>query len=509
MTATGTKTGGGAGGAKSGRGTTGGTKSGRGATGGAKSGRGTGGATRGSATGGTTRGSAGGGTTRTTGSRLVRCTVVGGVVLALLAGVGAITAGVLSGEGYLPGDSLREVWTTERETVGSDSGNGAWAAGDTVVSSRSDGVTGFDARSGARRWRYAPAAGEAICSVSRTAEDGVALIAQGARGVPGAEPAGAREGCATVVALDLADGRALWRAARTPDDGEIRDEKDVVAVGGGLAVVRDEYAYWGQGWADGQPGFVRPDRAVRALDLRTGKPRWSAAVPKGCFPHGVAAGKRQVLALVVCGGDDVRLAAFDPADGTHRWTTELDERRAVERVTHMPVLLSAEPAVVSVDGLDMSGYPTVLSFGDDGSRQGRIAPGTDGVGRVSTAAPAQAQIAYGRLYAIEAYDHETITAFDLRSGRRLWHADLGDLEDVLGLRVADGRVTALVDLYASRGEDGLLVLDADTGEERDMRTFPDSVAASRDEIRDLFAYEGRLIPARTGGYRPFTAYEER
>ncbi|MFF9146484.1 PQQ-binding-like beta-propeller repeat protein [Streptomyces sp. NPDC014861] len=442
-------------------------------------------------------------------SRPVRYAVGVGIGLALLAGCGGITAGVLAGEGYLPGDSLREVWTTGRETTGSDSGNGAWATGDTVVSSRSDGVTGFDARSGAERWRYAAPAGAAICSVSRATEDGVALIALGTRGADSAESIGAGRGCATVVALDLADGRALWRAARTPETGEIEDERDVVAVGGGLALVRDEYAYWGQGWADGQPGFVRPDRAVRALDLRTGKPRWTAAMPKDCFPHGVAAGKRQVLALVACGGDDVRLAAFDPADGRHRWTSALDERRAVDRITHAPAFLSAEPAVVSVDGLDMTGHPTVLSFGDDGSRQGRIAPGTDGIGRVSTALPAQTRIAYGRLYAVEAYDHETVTAFDLRSGRRLWHAELGNLEDVLGLRVADGRVTAVVDLYASKGEDGLLVLDADTGEERDMRTFPDSVASSSGEIRDLFAHEGRLITARVGGSRPFTAYEER
>lgn len=459
--------------------------------------------------GGTKRGSAAGGRAPKPGSRLVRYTVVGGLVLALLAGCGGITTAVLAGEGYLPGDSLREVWTTEREPAGSDSGGGAWATGDTLVSSRSDGVTGFDARSGARRWRYAPPAGHAICSVSRTAEDGVALIAQGTPGGVGQKAVADGKGCATVVALDLADGRTLWRVARTPDTGGIQDEKDVVAVGGGLAVVRDAYAYWGYDWADEEPGFVRPDRALRALDLRTGKPRWSAAMPEDCLPRGVAAGQRQILALVDCGGEDVRLAAFDPADGAHRWTTALDERRTVERGTHAPAFLSAEPAVVSVDGLDRSGYPTVLSFGDDGSRQGRVAPGDDGIGRVSTAVPAQAQVAYGRLYAVEALDHETVTAFDLRSGRRLWHADLGDLEDVLGLRVADGRVTALVDLYASKGEDGLLVLDADTGEERDMRTFPDSVASSSGEIRDVFGYEGRLIPARIAGHRPFTAYEER
>ncbi|MFF2773726.1 PQQ-binding-like beta-propeller repeat protein [Streptomyces sp. NPDC058052] len=480
-----------------------GTKAGRPA--GTKAGRPAGNASRGGGSGG----SAGG--TPKPGSRLVRYTVVGGLLLALLAGAGGITAGVLAGEGYLPGDSMREVWNTRPETTPSDpseSGAGAWAVGDTLVRSRSRGVTGFDARSGAERWSYTPSGNAAICSVSRAAEDGIALVAQGRPGTPGDAPVADGPGCATVVALDLRDGRELWRAARTPDSGEIRDEKDVVAVGGGLAVVRDAFAHWRYEWAGEEPGHVRPDRALRALDLRTGKPRWTAAMPKGCVPHGVAAARSQVLALVVCERKDIRLAAFDPADGRHRWTTELSRDRVVEPVANASVFLSADPAVVSVDSLDLSGYPTVLSFSADGRAQGRIASGGD-TDYLSTAAPAHAQVAYGRLYAVEAMFHDTISAFDLRSGQRLWRAKLERLEDVLALRVADGRVTALVDLYAGKGEDGLLVLDADTGDERDLRTFPDSVGASFGEITDLFGHEGRLIPARGPGFRPFTAYEER
>ncbi|MFF8407841.1 outer membrane protein assembly factor BamB family protein [Streptomyces omiyaensis] len=441
-------------------------------------------------------------------SRLVRYTAVGGLLLALLAGCGGITTGVLAGEGHLPGDSMREVWSTGPETPPSESGNGAWAVGDTLVRSRSHGVTGFDARSGAERWSWTPSGGAAICSVSRGAEDGVALVAQGRPSAPDDESVADGQGCATVVALDLEDGRELWRTARTPSGGGIGDEKDVVAVGGGLAVVRDEFAYWGYPWADEQPGFVRPDRALRALDLRTGKPRWTAAMPEDCVPHRVAAARNQVLALVVCERKDVRLAAFDPADGGHRWTSALSRTRTVDPVGNDSWFLSADPAVVSVDGLDLRGYPTVLSFSADGRAQGRIASGGD-TGHLATATPAQARVAYGRLYAVEAMYHDTISAFDLRSGRRLWRAKLERLEDVLALRVAEGRVTALVDLYASKGEDGLLVLDADTGDERDLRTFPDSVGASSGEITDLFGHEGRLIPARGAGFRPFTAYEER
>ncbi|MEU3605829.1 PQQ-binding-like beta-propeller repeat protein [Streptomyces sp. NPDC035033] len=445
------------------------------------------------------------------GSRAARYAVVGGVLLALLAGCGGITAGILASEGYLPGDSMRQVWETpvDDHVPGPTSGHGTWAVGDTLVRSRATEVTGFDARSGARRWRYAPAGDAAVCSVSRTAEDGVALIAQGSPETPGGEPAAAAgKGCTTVVALDLGSGRELWRAARTPASGEIQDEKDLVAVGGGLAVVRDEDPDWPYAWAGERPGSVRPDRALRALDLRTGKPRWAAAVPKDCVPHRVAAGQRQVLALLVCERRDVRLAAFDPADGRHRWTTPLDERRYVEPIVNEAAFLSADPIAVSVDGLDLSGYPSVLSFSDDGRLQGRIASDVAN-GRLSTAEPAHAEIAYGRLYAVDALSRDTVSAFDLRTGRRLWHARLGYAEDVLGLRVADGRVTALVDLYAHSAEDGLLVLDADTGEERDMRTFPDSFGGSFGEITDVLGHGNLLIAARTDGFRPFTAYEER
>ncbi|WP_031008544.1 PQQ-binding-like beta-propeller repeat protein [Streptomyces sp. NRRL F-5727] len=450
------------------------------------------------------------------GSRLVRYSVVGGLLLAVLAGCGGITAGVLAGEGYLPGDSMRQVWSTPTDGGTPASGDAAWAAGDTLVHSNAAGVTGFDARTGERRWRYEPAGGAAICSAGRTAADGVALIAQGVPGLPGSPAADdADEGCTTVVALDLTAGRELWRTTRTAaDGGEIRAERDLVAVGGGLAVLRDEDADWQYASALDSPGRLDPDRALRAFDLRTGKPRWSARMPRDCVPYGVAAGDRRVAALLVCDRRDVRLAVLDPADGRVRGVTPLDPRRVVDPLTHAPAFVSADPIVVGVDSLDETGYATFLSFDDEGRAQGTIASGTVN-GKISSAAqePARTRVAYGRLYtvAMESDYDDVVTAFDLRSGQRLWRMEVGDLEDVMGLRVAGGRVTALVDLYGSAGEDGLLVLDADDGDERDARLFPDSVGGSSGEIKDVLGHQDRLIAVRwSEGYlSPFTAYEER
>ncbi|MFF7811386.1 PQQ-binding-like beta-propeller repeat protein [Streptomyces roseolus] len=447
------------------------------------------------------------------GSRLVRLSVVGGVLLAVLAGCGGITAGVLAGEGYLPGDSMRQVWSTPAEGGVRASGDAAWATGDTLVHSRADGVSGFDARTGERRWRYRPGGAAAICSAGRTAADGVAVIAQGTPGLPGA--GGGGRGCDTVVALDLTTGRELWRTSRTPADDEIRAEHDLVAAGGGLAVLRDEDADWRHASsASDDPGRLDPDRALRAFDLRTGRPRWSARMPRGCVPYGVAAGDRRVAALLVCDRRDVRLAVLDPADGRVRGVSLLDPRRIVDPTAHTPAFVSADPIVVGAENLDESGYATLLSFDDEGRAQGTFASGA-AHGRISSPLrePALTRVAHGRLYTVTTeYDHDdVVTAFDLRSGQRLWRAELGDTEDVMGLRVSGGRVTALVDLYGRAGEDGLLVLDADDGEERDARTFPDSVGGTSGEIKDVLGHGDRLLVARWGdGYlSPFTAYEER
>lgn len=479
---------------------------------GAGNGEAGGGAGNGKSNGGTRNGKSNGGTrdggTPPPASRAVRYTVVGGLLLALLAGVGGITVGILADQGYLPGDSMREVWNTPYGDHGSsESGNASWASGDTLAAARADGVTGYDARTGARRWRHEPGDGATVCSVSRTAADGVVLIAQGTPSAPGEPAKGA--GCATVTALDLTQGRELWRTTRVAATDLIQDERDLVAVGGGLAVVRDEDPDWPYSWAGERPGSVRPDRALRALDLRTGKPRWTARTPKGCVPYRVAAAERQVLALLVCDRVDIRLAAFDPANGKHRWTTPLDERRRVEPIPHAPEFLSADPVVVRVGSLDESGSDTFLSFSADGRPQGRIASG--GINDdFEGDRPAVAKVAYGRLYLIGSVFQDTVTAFDLRSGERLWRARLELREDALGLGIAGGRVTVPVDLYGSSAEDGLVVLDADTGDERDLRTFPDSVASSTGDLQDVLFHEGRLILARTEGYdRPFTAYEER
>ncbi|MFI8824005.1 PQQ-binding-like beta-propeller repeat protein [Streptomyces sp. NPDC053431] len=141
--------------------------------------------------------------------------------------------------------------------------------------------------------------------MSKQADDSVAPLAHG--------EARRDRGCDTVTALDLTSGRELWHARRASETGEPAAKPDLLATGGGLAVVRDS-------------DILRGDHAVRTFDLRTGAPRWKAAVAQGCVPHRVAAAARQVVAVLVCDQAELRLAAFDSADGKERWAVPLDRR---------------------------------------------------------------------------------------------------------------------------------------------------------------------------------------
>ncbi|MEV7526316.1 hypothetical protein [Streptomyces sp. NPDC091371] len=111
--------------------------------------------------------------------------------------------------------------------------------------------------------------------------------------------------------------------------------------------------------------------ALRAFDLRTGAPRWIEAVPDGCVPEQVAAGEQQVVAVLACARTELRLAAFDPADGRQRRTAPLGGR-----TTPVPdgqvTLRSAEPAVVQTGGTTEGRPGAFLAFGAGGKATGRV-----------------------------------------------------------------------------------------------------------------------------------------
>ncbi|MER6995999.1 PQQ-binding-like beta-propeller repeat protein [Streptomyces sp. NPDC000410] len=400
-----------------------------------------------------------------------------GVPLAL---VGGIASCVASETGNLPGDSMERVWDAPLDRRAAEYGNAAWAVGDTVVRSRFDAVTAFDAGTGKRRWQYAVPGRAEICATSTAAADSVALI-------------GLMEGkgCATVAAIDLKDGRELWRTDRRPGSGDPKDESDVVATGAGLAVLRDEDERWGEEPEAGAPPVLAGDQALRAFDLRTGAPRWKAAVPKGCLPRQVAVAPKQVLAALEC-DTEAKLAAFDPADGKARWTVPLGDRRPVAADSFMS-FVSAEPAVLKVQEPVEHGVHAYLAFGQDGSRQGQI----DVIGR-------DAAVAGGKLFVVSG----GVVAFDLASGNEVWTSeDYGAWREITAMHVGNGRVTVFT--HSRKGLDELYVYDSATGDTVDERTFSrDTDNGNNTELADLFRHEDLFIAVRwgDGDLQPFSAY---
>ncbi|MEU0275868.1 PQQ-binding-like beta-propeller repeat protein [Streptomyces sp. NPDC006307] len=416
-----------------------------------------------------------------------------GVVLAV---VGAITAGCLSTTGRFPGDSMDVRWNTPADRTDSDHGNGVWLSGDTLVRSRFDAVTGFDARTGKRAWEYVPPGRSEICGGDADEAASVLVVVRDAEGR--SEKAGE---CATAVAIDLKDGRELWRTGIAYVAGDADSERETVVAAGGVAVLGE--------------------RVPRAVDVRTGKVRWTAAVPKDCSVGRFGAAERRVAAVLACGGvqvgtdeapgssGELHAAAFDSVTGALLWSTPLSARR--------PLLAGgSEVRVVSADPLVVAGPGAYYSFGKDGRAHPAIDyKGDYGAigGTYQHTAPVRFWVAVddNRLYALgdhnsRYYDH-TLVAFDLATGEVAWGGTDEHIDGVeaQGLLVQDGKATVLTEADEHYFADGdVFVFDAATGEELDNRGFHDQV----DGGDALFDYRGLLIVGEAG-YRssPFTAYE--
>ncbi|MFJ4337309.1 PQQ-binding-like beta-propeller repeat protein [Streptomyces sp. NPDC088915] len=391
----------------------------------------------------------------------------------------------LAPSGYWPGSSVTTAWETRSDSQAPEgSTRRAWLAGDTLVRARYDAVTGFDADSGRKRWEFVPPRRADICAAGETADDTRVLIAY--TGKTGAtEGTGEASGsCSVVVALGLADGRELWRASLALAGGGAADASGALAAGGGLGVVLDA------GTGKGAP-------ALRALELRGGSPRWTAAVPKGCAPVRTAVAPKQVVAVLAC-GEEMKLAAFDPADGGERWTTPLDDRNGVLTGASVAIM-ATDPVVLRVDEGDR-GVDAFLAFGPDGRPEARIQATGDGYGTIGP----HAVVSDRRLFALtDGGRWGRLVAFDLTTGDELWREDIGGAAYVVqGLHAEAGRV--MVVKGSTKYGDNLHVFDAATGEEEEDRAFRDDVGP----LDHLLPYKDRIIAVRSGGrVKPFSAYE--
>ncbi|MFD6248886.1 outer membrane protein assembly factor BamB family protein [Streptomyces roseolus] len=396
------------------------------------------------------------------------------------------------------------IWDTPADRKAEWRGAGAWLAGDTLVRGRFDAVTGFDAATGERSWEYVPPGRSSVChSTADTARSVLVLVRDG----DGASSPAKDKSCTSVVAIDMQDGHELWQA-RLSEPDPLRLQDSSVSAGGGVAVL------------------LQQDQ-LRAVDVRTGKPRWKAALPKGCVPGRTAAAEHQIAAVLACGGEDnpwdkkvaedaeLHTAAFDPATGTLRWSTPLGGRRPIEHDASTD-FLSADPVVVAAsEHGDDAAY---FSFGADG----RPSPPIDfsgPYGKIHYLHSLGMAVADDRrLYAVHELptlrsrdSRNHLTAFDLATGTPVWGGTPDDdrLDGDSGYRllVQDGKLTVLTS--HRKNPYRVRVLDPATGEQREVSDPPDSM----DSADRIFTYRDRLIVARYDAYstgrRPFTAYERR
>ncbi|MFG2297848.1 PQQ-binding-like beta-propeller repeat protein [Streptomyces sp. NPDC048603] len=414
------------------------------------------------------------------GGRTRRNLIRGGVIVALVCAV--TVAGVLVA-GRFPGDSMDIAWRIpgdDKATVPGNAvwpdGDGSWLAGDTLVRSRLTGATGHDAGTGRQVWEYRPPGRSRTCAIGADVDRSVMVVTRDDEN----RPASARgQLCTTLAAVDMKSGREIWRTPvpAAPREKTLSDERRAqVTVGGGLAVLTHQ--------------------GLRAVDVRTGKPRWTAAVPTDCVPAHALPAVRHVAAVLACGGTkngpntipnrfnrdaELHAAAFDPATGALLWSTPIGDREPATWGDGGALLVSADPLVVD----EVSAFH---SFG----RDGRPNPPID-FSSSYVAVDDNRLYALGGHYVKKVGNRDSAIAFDLATGRQVWKTDLDS--DVQVFQLQDGRLTAVgerLDMLLFPAV-RVYLLDAATGRKRDVRRFH----YGEDPLGRAFEHEGRLIVGDT------------
>jgi outer membrane protein assembly factor BamB len=261
-----------------------------------------------------------------------------------------------------------------------------------------------------------------------------------------------------VVALDTASGRERWRAgvARVTHYEPVIDGRTVLVSADDRFVALDRVSgvrRWEAQVGEHAGGvvltragtdpaaLVTTERGVvAALDLRTGRARWSMQVP-GDIWAAPAADPTGAVGAVLSDGDEDNLRVFDLATGAVRWES------AVEPGASAPVIH---------DGL------VVLGEGD-GNFAARVVARdvTSGVERWSVPAPASFESgvtpgAAGDDVAVT--DHfGTVTLVDTRAGTVRWQTALR--APILDTRVVLTRHAVVIRTYGGK----IVILDRASG----------------------------------------------
>lgn len=190
-------------------------------------------------------------------------------------------------------DSGRLQWRAETGEPGDGtSGSRVVVADDTVVAGDYN-LIGFDKRTGALRWRFAPRDGYAAGTYLGSVDNNVAFTGS---------PAG------RVYAVDASSGALKWSSLVTTN---------------AATTVFDPIASRGSIFAGFTTNVAPATGGLVALDAGSGAIRWVAKLPEPSSPFSQsnwAGGLVLADDLVIASAGDGRIHAFDVVSGTLRWS---------------------------------------------------------------------------------------------------------------------------------------------------------------------------------------------
>jgi hypothetical protein len=256
---------------------------------------------------------------------VVASMVVVGAAVGALTGGRATTADLLdTGERIdLPGAVDREPRVAWRRPIEVTSLIGV---GEVVVAAGRDGVSGYSARSGERRW-WLPAGRDGLPGVSRLGGDRL-LLSYG--------PADHGEGGLRAVVVDAADGRVRGRFRdshaefATPLAGHDVAVLSSYRIPHGAVGVTVLSADHGTGrWTtpgypfatDGDTVYVVDDRRLVAVDLDHGRRRWTRDISRD--DRAENRGAVSIGGTVVLTRSDTTVVGLSAEDGSFRWSHRL------------------------------------------------------------------------------------------------------------------------------------------------------------------------------------------
>jgi outer membrane protein assembly factor BamB len=285
----------------------------------------------------------------------------------------AVYVNALDGvHGYAARDGSRR-WTFDANATDYEASAVVTANG-VVYAGRTDAVYALDAADGSERWRFRPPEADRVSPPAVV--DGTVYV--GAQGSP---EAGGR-----LHALDAADGSERWTvevgggvlSAPTVVDGTAF----VVSGTGGLHAV--DGAARAIRWTHDLPGpvpaapavadgtaYVAAEDGYRAVETADGSERWTRST---AVERTAGAGLSVVDGTVYAGGDEEgRLHALAATDGSERWTA------TARNTVNAPAVVDGTVYATAVDG------SLRALRAADGSEQWRLAVAADGVSRPAVA----------------------------------------------------------------------------------------------------------------------------